>query len=294
MPHLLKNENLEIRIDLPYEQYQLSRFDWTGKIVDLKYKGKLLSGVELVNKDESSNFGKGFYNEFGINSPVGFDDIKTGDWFHKIGIGLLKKEEQQYNFNKAYEIEAAQFDVTSDSNKIQMTCNSKNHNGYAYLLEKEIELLENGFEIRYFLKNKGNKPIITNEYSHNFLAIDRAVINRDYLLKFPFQIKPDLFEETVNPEKLVKIGQKEIHFRGTPRSPFFFSNMSGGKTVQAKWSLENHKSKIGISESGSFQTNAVNLWGCGHVISPELFFNINIQPGQSTAWTRSYTVYELT
>ena len=69
--------------------------------------------------------------------------------------------------------------------------------------------------------------------------------------------------------------------------------MSGGETVKAKWSLENHKSKIGISESGDFQTNAVNLWGCGHVISPELFFTINIQPGQSIAWTRCYSVYEL-
>ena len=55
----------------------------------------------------------------------------------------------------------------------------------------------------------------------------------------------------------------------------------------------NIKSKIGISETGSFQTNKVNLWGWEHVISPELFFNIFIKSGQSIEWYRTYNVYKV-
>ena len=38
MAHILKNKNLEIHIDLPGENYNLSRFDWTGKIVKVKFQ----------------------------------------------------------------------------------------------------------------------------------------------------------------------------------------------------------------------------------------------------------------
>ncbi|MDE5422702.1 hypothetical protein L3073_10835 [Ancylomarina sp. DW003] len=91
MVHILKNKNLEVHIDLPLENYQLSRFDWTGKIVSVKFKGVDVVGTERLNSDDDNRFGKGFYNEFGIETPVGFDDCEEGDWFPKIGVGLLKK-----------------------------------------------------------------------------------------------------------------------------------------------------------------------------------------------------------
>ena len=36
MAHILKNENLELHIDTPFENYNFSRFDWTGKIIKVK------------------------------------------------------------------------------------------------------------------------------------------------------------------------------------------------------------------------------------------------------------------
>ena len=102
MPHILKNKNFEILIDLPNENYNFSRFDWTGKIVKVKFKNILLSGDERTDVKQENNFGKGFYNEFGIDNALGFDEAKSGEWFHKIGIGLLKKEGDEYLFHKKY------------------------------------------------------------------------------------------------------------------------------------------------------------------------------------------------
>ncbi|NPD44383.1 hypothetical protein HNS38_06260 [Lentimicrobium sp. L6] len=291
--YVLKNKNLQIHVDLPEEGYKASRFDWTGKITAVKYKGIYVSGTEKLNHKYSMIYGEGFYNEFGIDRPIGFEDIKQGDYFHKIGIGRLKKEGEQYQFSKNYEIEPAKFNITEESNKLIIECSAPNANGYSYELKKEIELLESGFVIRYHLRNTGEKTIMTNEYTHNFLAINRELMGSHYILRFPFQIKPESFGATVNPEGKVIIGQKEISFNETPNEQFFFSNLSGNENIEASWELINTKSKIGISEKASFKTPKVNVWGWKHVISPELFFDINVEPNQVVEWSRTYTVFEI-
>ncbi len=293
MTHVLKNKNLEIHIDLPMENYNLPRFDWTGKIVSVKFKGIDVAGTERLDVEDDDRFGKGFYNEFGIEMPIGFEEIKEGEWFPKIGVGLLKKEGEQYSFSKAYEIEPADFDVTIESDKVIITCKSQSINGYSYVLRKEIKLLGNSFFIKYHLHNTGEKNISTNEYNHNFLAINKDLIGSDYILKFPFQIKPELFGANVNPEGIVEISDNKITFNNTPEEQFFFSNLSGSENVDAIWELVNTKSKIGISESGSFKTNKVNLWGWKHVVSPELFFDINVKPDQIIEWSRTYNLFEV-
>jgi hypothetical protein len=293
MTHILKNKNLEIQIDLPLTNYNFSRFDWTGKIVSVKYKGICISGVEKLNDEDDTKSGKGFYNEFGINAAIGYDETEDGDWFHKIGVGLLKKDSGDYLFSTKYEIQPASFDVSAKPDKIIISCKSATVNGYSYELKKEIEIVESGFIIKYYLKNTGEKTINTNEYNHNFIAINKEWIGRDYILRFPFNIKPELFEATVNPEGKVEIGQKEITFNDTPDEQFFFSNLSGGENIDANWEILNTKNKIGISETGSFKTAKVNLWGWKHVISPELFFEISVEPRQKIEWSRTYKVFEI-
>ena len=115
----------------------------------------------------------------------------------------------------------------------------------------------------------------------------------DYVLRFPFEIKPKEFGEHVNPEGLVEIGLKSTHFKGTPNEQFFFSNLSGGKIVPAKWELTHRPSKVGIRETGSFKTGKINLWGWKHVISPELFVNLSTDPAQSVEWSRNYEVFSI-
>lgn len=87
MGHILKNKNLEIQIDLPLENYNFSRFDWTGKIVAVKFQNILVSSIEKTDGDNEHLLGRGFYNEFGFNSPLGFEETPIGGWFHKIGVG---------------------------------------------------------------------------------------------------------------------------------------------------------------------------------------------------------------
>ena len=293
MPHRLQNQQLEIVIDLPQENYQLPRFDWTGKIVAVSYMGRLVSGTELETTPTPNLFGRGFYNEFGISKAVGYEETANGDWFHKIGVGLLQKEEGPYNFQKAYAIRPASFEITSGTDHLLIKCQSARHNDYAYTLEKKIQLLDDGFSMAYTLTNLGQKPIRTDEYCHNFLALDGALMGPDYHLTFPFSIQQTKLDESVNPERLISLGEQEVEFLGTPTQPFFFSNLSGGAQVSAEWKLEHRTHRIGISETGDFPTNSINLWGWKHVVSPELFHEIDLPAGQQQKWSRTYRIYDL-
>lgn len=147
MAHILKNKDLEIHVDLPLEKYNFSRFDWTGKIVEMKFQNIQMSGIESTDFVNENYFGRGFYNEFGIETAIGFDETNIGGWFHKIGVGLLKKEDSKYHFFKKYEVKPAEFEIISEPNSLIINCKSKNVNGYSYFLRKEIEIQTSGFII---------------------------------------------------------------------------------------------------------------------------------------------------
>ena len=79
----------------------------------------------------------------------------------------------------------------------------------------------------------------------------------------------------------------------TPKKQFFFSNLTGGKELQAEWILTNLKANVGIKEFGSFKTDKINLWGWKHVISPELFFKISVDPKETVEWSRKFEVFKI-
>jgi hypothetical protein len=292
MPHILKNKNIAVHVDLPSEGYSFSRFDWTGKISRVTFNDTPMTGREKPDDQNEVIFGKGLYNEFGIDTALGFEEAEVGSWFHKIGIGLLKKDSSEYFFHKSYQVRPSKFKWITEPEKIVITCESEQVNGYAYFLEKEITLSQYGFNIQYSLKNSGERQILTQEYNHNFLALGNALMEPNYILKFPFEIRPEKFEESVNPENMVEIGSNSVGFNGTPREQFFFSNLSGSEKVKAQWELIHKGSKKGIRETGSFLTKKVNLWGWRHVMSPELFVDLQLDPGESQEWSRKYEMFE--
>jgi hypothetical protein len=293
MAHILKSNSLKVAIDLPLENYKGSRFDWSGKISSIRFKDLPLTTIEDTGSKDVDFLGKGLYNEFGITNPVGYNETPKGGWFHKIGVGLLKKEHKQYLFHRKHVIRPAHFDITYEDRKIIIICKSELINGYSYILKKEITVSENSFTINYSLHNTGEKKIITDEYVHNFMAINNALIGEDYTLKFPFQINSSLFDETVNSENKVEIGLDNVTFNKTPKKQFFFSNLTGGKELQAEWILTNLKANVGIKEFGSFKTDKINLWGWKHVISPELFFKISVDPKETVEWSRKFDVFKI-
>lgn len=292
MPTILSNSNINLHIDLPREGYKFSRFDWTGKITKVEFQNIELCSSENANHNIDID-GQGFYNEFGIDMPVGFEETTVEGWFHKIGIGQLQKDGNQYDFLKSYNIQPNVFNNSTSHTKLEITTASKNVNGFCYRLLKTIEVIESGFIISYRLHNTGEKSIITNEYNHNFISFNSDKLGPQYILKFPFDLIPETFEESVNPENKIQVLKSEFQFKETPSQPFFFSKLSAKKLDCPSWELINSNCKVGIRESVNIESSKINLWGWGHVISPEIYVDINLLPGQEMNWSRNYHIYEL-
>ncbi|MBT8256977.1 MAG: hypothetical protein KJO49_00785 [Bacteroidia bacterium] len=293
MPYTLKNERLEIVIDSPSEGYNYSRFDHSGKIISVKYKGLEIAAIERLDDVPLNQIGRGFYNEFGIDGPPGFKETSVGEKFHKIGVGMLNKDNGAYDFLKSYSMTPLDFQIRENAQSLYLECSTPELNGYAYVLRKRISLTQMGFTIEYELLNSGSEPLITNEYVHNFVSANGHLIDDQYQLQFPFSLNSDEFDEVINPDNLLNINMNSVFFRGNPETPFFISNLSGGKLVNASWELIHKKLNIRISESCSFKTNKVNLWGWKHVVSPELFHKINLKPGQTERWSRTFKISNL-
>lgn len=289
----LKNSLLAIEIQEPGKKYHGSRFDWTGQITQIVYKNKhTFCTNETLDKSVINEYGRGLYNEFGIDTPVGYDECNINESFPKVGIGLLqKKADENYNFFKPYPVFPATFATLQTENAVEFSCEIDPNNGYGYRLNKKIILSENTCSVHYNLSNTGTKTITTNEYIHNFLSINNRPIDNNYVLKFSNDIQ--MAGEKVNPEEKIVFNKNFISFKTNILEEFFFSNLIPAPINRVSWKLENSIDKIGISESSNFSPLRINLWGKGHVISPEIFFEINLLPGQTIEWQRNYEVFEI-
>jgi hypothetical protein len=291
---ILSNEYLELEIQKPGEYYKSSRFDWTGRIIQISFDNKSFCTTETQDPELENMRGRGFYNEFGIDQSVGYDDCAVGDKFPKIGIGWLERDNTfQYDFFKSFKIVPAEFGFSSGKNSVTFISEIKPYRGYGYKLIKRIEIEGSSFTLKYSLHNTGDKPILTNEYVHNFLSVNNHPIDENYILKFPFQIEKRNFGKFVNPGNVISIDKECLTWTEKPSDQFFISNIEPERYTGTSWTLEHLKEKVAIRETVNFQILRINLWGSRHVVSPEIFYPVGILSGQIAEWERSFQIFKI-
>jgi hypothetical protein len=296
MTLILENSLLHLTIEEPGEVYHNSRFDWTGNISHILFADKFnFCSAETCGEFDFRRHGQGLYNEFGITKPIGYDDCMPGEKFPKIGVGLLtRKSNEGYRFYQAYEIDP--FDVQFEKGEgwIRYTVFPKDCRGYSTKLVKKIGLSGDSFTIDYKLENTGMHKIQTNEYCHNFIGINRSNIDEHYTLRVPCEInKPSEMTEAVNPEDAVVLKTNSVKFNFAPGKDFFFSPLTGFNSKNGEWEITHDSAGVGMKEITDFVPEMMNLWGSKHVISPELFIKIDLEPGQELKWQRQYQFFYL-
>jgi hypothetical protein len=99
--------------------------------------------------------------------------------------------------------------------------------------------------------------------------------------------------EAVNPEDAVVLNANSVNFNFAPERDFFFSPLTEFHSKNGKWEITQDRVGVGMKEIADFIPEMMNLWGSKHVISPELFFKIDLEPGQKLKWQRQYQFYFL-
>ena len=184
---------------------QTTRFDWSGAIGSLKYKGHDYYGTWLSKITDIYDFGYegpnkdvisadftamvGPAEEFGA---LGYNDVPAGGLFVKPGVGVLKRDEMNYNHSRPYPIaNGGKWDVKTSRDAVEFTHTlSEPSINFGYVYTKIVRLTPGKpqMTISHVMRNTGSKPIVTNVYNHNFTTIDKQTTGPDVEITVPWQM----------------------------------------------------------------------------------------------------------
>lgn len=288
----LNNSILGIEIAEPYTVYNGPRFDGSGIITKIEFNKHSFCEVEQRNPTKGSG-GIGFCNEFGIDKPIDYSITKIGESFPKIGVGLVTKEsEKPYDFfAPAKVVLSTVINETVNEESYEISTSIKNDFNYDITLTKTISLRESKLVIDYHLQNNGNNVIKTNEYNHNFIGVDHDNIGQNYELTM-FNLLA--VEKTVGEfEVKAKESKHIISWNKEPKGDFYAKAIKTDKVNNCNWELVNYKYKVGVRECSNFEISKIALWGCNHVVCPEVFIDLEVKPNQTMTWSRIYVFFEI-
>ena len=294
-PILLNSDRLAVEIAPPGTAYARTRFDWTAFITQVALDGAHTFCVPEDPDPDQGTGGIGLCNEFGIDQPIGYDDAQPGECFPKLGIGVLERADKSpYTFMRPYTIvERFPIQIETTATSARFVVEPVECRGYAARLTKTVTVEGATLQIAYELENVGQKPIVANEYCHNFCGIDGHLLGPDYSLRLPYPVG---FEEPPpgmarRMGTILVVDGPEIRLSEEPNRPFYRRLVGYSQTEQPQWELVHAPSGVGMREIDDFAPCRVALWGTTHVISTEVFKALDVQPGETETWTRRWEFY---
>jgi hypothetical protein len=306
----ISSSDLQVKLYLPDSKqgfYRATRFDWSGLISSLVYRGHeyygqwfrrvdpkvrdfAYEGSDIVASPCTAALGPAEEFVSDGNQPLGYRDAKAGGTFVKIGVGALRKpDDSNYNRFALYElVDPGKWAVKKTANSIEFTQSLDDpRSGYGYVYRKTISLSKNEMTIAHSLKNTGTKPIETSVYNHNFLRIDGAAPGPDYTITVPFAIQSnrppnaDLAEIRGNQILYKKILDNQDRV-ATPIQGF------GSDAKDFDVRIENRNSGAGLRMTGDQPLQSESLWSIRAVLAVEPFVNVHAAPGEEFSWILKY------
>ena len=311
----ITNGELRVKLYLPDARrgyYRGARFDWSGVIAALEYKGHnyygpwynridpsvhdfQYEGGEIVASTCSGIMGP--VEEFNTgHSALGFDEAKVGGTFIKIGIGVLRKDSEEYDYVRQYEIvDTGKWSVKTGRDSVEFTQELTDPaTGYGYTYHKSVRLIAGKPEmvLEHSLKNSGRLAIHTSVYNHNFLVLDHQPPGPDFSLTLPFQIHSP---EPPNKELAEIRGNQVVYLRALANQDVVSTPMLGfsDSPKDNEIRIENRRVGAGMLIRGNRPLSHLNLWSIRTVLAVEPFIAMTIEPGREFTWEVSYQYYTL-
>jgi hypothetical protein len=313
----LTNKELKALVYLPDAKqgfYRATRFDWSGIVASLTYKGHdfvrpwyqatdpgvrdlEFRGDQVVTGPASTM--PGFPEEFGSVSKtaLGWEEAAVGGTFVKIGVGVLRKpDDKAYDPFRVYEIVAgARWIVQHKDNWVEFTQTvSDAASGYGYVYTKRLTLTPGKPQlvIEHRLRNTGSKALDGQVYDHNFMRWDNEPPGPDYSVTFAFN--PDLKDAPLTPP--LAISGNTATFERLLAGKESIRAMPVGFGADAQdydLRFENRKLGIGLRATADRSLAQIAIWGIRTVFAVEPFIAYSIAPGAEFSWKLTYDAYTL-
>ena len=296
----ISNRILQVKLLLPDAKtgyYRGTRFDWSGAVSSLQFQGHEFFGKWFDRYDPKIHDAiQGPVEEFLTDGKgLGYDETKPGESFVKIGVGAVRKPEENgfHQFN-TYEItDNGKWTVRVNGDSAEYTQELSDTNGYAYVYRKTIRLVEGKPEmvLEHSLKNTGRKSIATSVYEHNFYMLDHQPAGPDYAVRFPFDVHPQADLQGAAEARGKEFTYlKELQDR---QSVYTQMNGFGGSPRDYDIRVENGKAGIGVRQTSDRPMSKLVFWSIRTTVCPEAYIDLKVEPGQETTWRINYVFYTL-
>jgi hypothetical protein len=296
----ISNGQIHAKLYLPDAHvgyYQATRFDWSGQMPSLEYKGHTYFGnwnpAPYSPKLHDAIMGP--VEEFlTAGAGLGYADAKPGGTFLKIGVGVVKKpEERSFQQFKTYEIaDPGKWTVKKKSDSVEFTqIVDDPSSGYAYRYTKVVQLVKGRpmMALAHSLKNTGKKTIESDVYEHNFYMLDAQPTGPDVVIKFPFEV-----HATQDLHGLAETRGKEfVYLKELTGRESAQSNLTGYGADAKDYNIaeENTKTGAGVRQTCDRPLVRINYWSIRSTACPEAYIHMKIAPGETFTWKISYEFY---
>jgi hypothetical protein len=306
--------------DVENGYYRGTRFDWSGSLSSLETNGHSYFGQWFPRYDPKLHDSiPGPVEDY---APLNYDDAKPGETFVKIGIGVLKRtDEQPYRFSNPYELlDNGKWSVRKGSDFVEFRHEVADpKSGYAYVYTKTVRLTPGKpqMTIEHNLKNTGAKAIATNVYNHGFFMLDSQPTGPDFTVTFPFEIKGardmgELAAVKGNQVVYLKTLEETANASGAPVAAPAGAPAGGGRRggsgrqtasspIQGFSTdpkdfdirVENHKTGAGVRITGDRPLWRINFWSIRTTVCPEAYVEVKADPGKEASWRLIFDFYTL-
>ena len=276
--------------------YRGARFDWSGVVACLTYKGHSYFGVWFPHYDpylHDAITGPVEEFRFGFESALGYDQAKPEELFVKPGVGVLRRvDATPFNFRTAYPlVDGGRWTVKAGRSSVSFTQDLKGPSGIAYEYTKVLKLEKDQLVLEHELKNTGTAEIETDVYNHDFYVLDDGATGPGMVVRFPFTPKAEPgFKNGARIEGKEMVYDRELQTGETAQSILTgYSNQAS----DYDFFVENRNTGAGVEQSGDLPISHLNFWSIRTTICPEAYIHLNIAPGHSARWTIRYRFYEM-
>ncbi len=297
----ISNREIHAKLLLPNADngyHRGSRFDWSGVIESLTYKGHTYFGKWFARYSPTQHDAiMGPVEEFrSEDGALGYAEAKPGEYFVKIGVGVLQKPDNaKYSFARPYRIiTGGKRVVRPEADRVVFLHELNDGNGYAYRYQKTVRLVGNKPELvlEHSLKNTGRKVIDTSVYDHDFFMLDNEPTGPNIRVRFQFPPKAETdFKDKAEFRGNELIYKRELAARGDSVASWLTG--FGSTAKDNDFAVENTKTGIGVREIGNRPLSQLNFWSIRTTVCPEAYIHMRIEPGHTFKWKIAYQFYLL-
>jgi hypothetical protein len=296
----ISNGSIDAKLYLPDSEsgyYRGTRFDWSGVIPSLRYKGHEYFGQWFERYDPKTHDAiAGPVEEFLTrDAGLGYQDAKPGGSFIRIGVGVVRKpDEPAYQRFNTYEIvNPGRRSIRKGRDWIEFTHELSSDTGYAYVYKKTVRLAKGKpvLTLEHTLRNTGRLAIETSVYDHNFFVIDGQPTGPESVVRFPFEARAT---KSLQDLAEVRAGQL-VYLKELAKGQSVFTELEGfGSTAQDyDIRLENKTAGAGVRIIGDRPIAKLVFWSIRTTFCPEPYIDLKIEPGSESAWKITYEFYTL-